>query len=147
MTGLLVLVATLATGAPEVPSYAQAYRQHREEGRPLVVLIGADWCPACRTMKRSSIPVAVRNGVLEDVAFTIVDVDDKRALASRLMRGSSIPQLVMFYQTPAGPRRAQLNGVQDVRSIREFVAAGVRASAEAQVQSAQRPASNSPTGS
>ena len=147
MTGLLVVVATLATmGTGEVQSYADAYRQHKEEGRPLVVLIGADWCPACRTMKGSSIPAALRNGALDGAAFAIVDVDEKRSLANRLMRGNSIPQLVMYYDTPDGPRRRQLNGSVDVDTIRDFVASGVEARGEAALQSAQASSDDSATG-
>jgi len=131
MTGLLLVVATLATTSPEkLPTYAEAYRQHKEDGRPLVVLVGAQWCPACQAMKSTYIPDALRSGALKGVAFTMVDVDAKRNLANRLMRGSSVPQLVMYYDSEDGPKRLQLNGVQDVDSIRDFVSTGVQQSHE-----------------
>jgi hypothetical protein len=87
-------------------------------------------------MKGTYIPNALKRGALNDVAFTIVDVDANRNLADRLMRGSSVPQLVMYYDTDQGPRRVQVNGVQDVDSIGDFVAAGVRAREE-RLRSAQ----------
>jgi len=137
MTGLLLVVATLATtSVDDLPTYAEAYRQHKEDGRPLVVLVGASWCPACRSMKGNYIPEALERGALKEVAFTIVDVDANRKLADRLMRGSSVPQLVMFYDSQDGPRRVQINGVQDVDSIGDFVAQGVKAH-EQQVSSAR----------
>jgi thioredoxin-like negative regulator of GroEL len=147
MTGLLLVVATLATtNVKDLPSYAEAYRQHKEDGRPLVVMVGADWCPACRTMKNTQIPDALREGALKDVVFTIVDVDANHQLANRIMRGDSVPQLVMYYDTAAGPRRVQINGVQDVDSIGEFVAAGVQTHHE-QLESAQAPAIRAAGGS
>src|SRR5262245_6289938 len=114
MTGLLLIVASLATTSTEkLPTYAEAYRQHKQDGRPLVVLVGAEWCPACRSMKSTNIPEALKSGVFKDAVFTMVDVDAKHDLANRLMRGSSVPQLVMYYDSEDGPRRTQMDGVQD----------------------------------
>ncbi len=127
MTGMIVLIAALATTAealPETRPYAEAYQQHRSEGKPLVVLVGASWCPACRTMSTSSLPAASRNGTLRDVAFAVVDVDHDRKLAEQLMRGSSVPQLIMYYQTSQGPRRVQLTGAHDADAIARFVQQG-----------------------
>ena len=45
--------------------YAKAYQETAETGRPLVVLIGADWCPGCRQMKYSSIPQLEKSGRTE----------------------------------------------------------------------------------
>jgi thioredoxin-like negative regulator of GroEL len=128
MTGLLTVISALATAGklPEDQSYKAAYRQHRDEGKPLVVLVGADWCPACRSMKTVSLPDAARHGALRDVAVAVVDVDTESSLAGRLMRGGSIPQLVMFYQDGTGSHRAQLTGAQDAETIEQFVAERVR---------------------
>jgi|GEM_PF-452292 len=123
MTGLIVLVAALATAEalPETRPYAEAYRQHVEQNKPLVVLVGADWCPACRTMSSRSLPDASRNGALRDVAFAVVDVDDHPELAGKLLRGSSIPQLVMYYKSSDGMRRSHLTGAQDADAIARFI--------------------------
>jgi hypothetical protein len=99
-------------------------------------------------MKGSSIPAAMRRGALDDVAFTMVDVDQTGPLADRLMRGNTIPQLIMYYDTPEGPRRRQLTGAQDVETIQAFIASGVRASREAAEQEhASTGNRNAPTGS
>ena len=36
---------------PEVLPYEVAYRKARDERKPLLILVGADWCPACKTLK------------------------------------------------------------------------------------------------
>lgn len=127
MKSVTLLVALVATSSSSLPnnSYKEAYQQHLEDGRPLVVLLGADWCPACRTMKSSYLPQAAREGVLNDVAFTVVDVDAERRLANQMMRGGSIPQLVMYYRDGDQTRRVQLTGAHDVASIRRFIEAGL----------------------
>ncbi len=102
-------------------SYSAAHRMNAETGRPLVVLIGTDWCPACRQMKDSVIPQARRRGLLGKVAFTMINADRDRDLARKLMRGGSIPQLVMFERVDGKWKRTQLTGAQSVESIETFV--------------------------
>ena len=123
MTGFALILAVLAaTGTTRSNKYADAYRAFQEEGRPMVVLVGADWCPACRTMKGSSMPQALRSGAMKDVSFAVVDVDRSRALAGQLMQGSSIPQLIMYYKTDDGTRRVQLTGAHSAGQVQQFVA-------------------------
>ncbi len=43
-------------------SYADARANTAETGKPLVVLVGADWCPACQTMKNSAMAQVARRG-------------------------------------------------------------------------------------
>jgi thioredoxin-like negative regulator of GroEL len=77
-------------------SYEQAYKQAETNGRPLLVLVGADWCPGCRTMKGGVMARMLRGGRLDRVNYAVVNTDQERALASKLMRGGSIPQLIVF---------------------------------------------------
>lgn len=126
-TVALFLVAFVGGSSNRPQSYAAAYRDFHEQGRPLVVLVGADWCPACRTMKSARIPEAFRRGTLADVSFAIVDVDETRSLANKLMRGNSIPQLIMFYKDEQGAtKRVQLTGAQDAEQIQRFVGLAVQ---------------------
>jgi thioredoxin-like negative regulator of GroEL len=122
MTAYVLLVALLAAN-PSLSnqSYGEAYKTFQEDGRPLMVLVTADWCPACRTMKSSNLPEAARRGVLKDVSVAIVDVDRSRELAGKLMQGNAIPQLIMFYKTESGAKRVQLTGAQSVQSIERLV--------------------------
>ena len=108
--------------ATTVNSYDQAYKVTNETGRPLVVLVGADWCPGCQTMKGSVIPQLERRGSLKSVAFATVNTDQQQKLAGRLMQGTSIPQLIMFVKTDNGWQRKQIVGARSVSEIEAFLA-------------------------
>ncbi len=95
-------------------------------GRPLVVLVSTEWCPPCRTMKKTVIPQIRKRGLLEKVAFAIVNPDHDRRLARRLTGGvASIPQLLMFRKTPNGWRRRRLVGGQSTQTVEKFIKQGV----------------------
>ena len=123
MTTYVLLMTLLAstTNTYSTQAYGKAYQEFQEDGRPLVILVGADWCPGCRTMKMSSLPAAGNRGVFRDVNVTIVDVDQSRELSQKLMRGNSIPQLIMYYKTETGTKRVQLTGAQSQQAIEQFV--------------------------
>jgi thioredoxin-like negative regulator of GroEL len=114
-----VMQASLAANASD--NYADAYREHATNGKPLLVLVGADWCPGCRKMKDHVIPQARKQGVLRDVAFATVNTDHDRDLARKLMRGGSIPQLVLFHHTADGWKRTQLTGAQSTETLKSLV--------------------------
>ena len=115
-------LSLLSTGAE---TYAEAHKINAETGRPIVVLIGAEWCPGCRTMKNSVIPTAARKGLLEKVAYAQVNTDKEGKLARKLMQGHSIPQLIMYRKTADGWRRYSLVGAQSVEKIEAFLNQGV----------------------
>lgn len=108
-------------------TYAEAYRSSVETGRPLVILVGADWCPACQAMKGSVIPAVLRDGGLEGAHFAVVDTDAEGALARKLTQGNSIPQLIMYYRTADGWQRTSLTGRQSQEAVARFVHQGVEA--------------------
>ncbi len=110
---LLLQVSAVTTGTM---TYKDAYEQAEKTGQPLVVLVGADWCPACQAMKQSVIPQLARKGILTKVSFATVNTDHDQALAGRLMRGGMIPQLVIYRKTAAGWQRQQLTGAQSFES-------------------------------
>jgi thioredoxin-like negative regulator of GroEL len=83
----------------------------------LVILIGADWCPHCVTMKQSVIPSVRQRGLLDQVSFVQVDTDRQPQLARRLMNGTSVPQLVVYHKTPQGWQRIVRNGGQSVQAV------------------------------
>ncbi|MEX0678915.1 MAG: thioredoxin family protein [Pirellulales bacterium] len=118
---LLLQAAALAAGGHD---YATAFKETEETGRPLVVLIGADWCPGCRTMKYTTIPELEKKGGLRKVTFAYVNTDQERKLAGKLMRGGSIPQLVMYQKTDSGWTRKQLTGAQSATSVEAFLDQG-----------------------
>lgn len=121
---MLLQAATLSAGAHD---YATAFKETEQTGRPLVVLVGADWCPGCRQMKYTTIPELEKKGGLRKVAFAYVNTDQQSQLAGKLMRGGSIPQLVMYHKTDDGWKRAQLTGAQSTSSVEAFIGEAVDA--------------------
>ena len=119
LTLTMLLQAAAVTAAGQ--DYATAYQQTAESGRPLVVLIGADWCPGCRQMKYSAIPELEKTGGLRHVAFAYVNTDQQSELAGKLMQGSSIPQLIVYRKTDKGWKRQQLTGAHSPSAIKNFL--------------------------
>lgn len=115
----LLLQTTLVTSG--ATTYKEAYHQSVETGRPLVVLVGADWCPACRTMKDTVLPELVRGGKLKDVEFAVVNKDVQPSLAGKLMVGTLIPQMIVYSPTSNGWKRIQVTGVQSPRQVEQLI--------------------------
>ncbi|MEX0939017.1 MAG: thioredoxin family protein [Pirellulales bacterium] len=119
-----MLQATVLAGGPQDSanvSYRQAYHQTIETGQPLVILVGADWCPGCQTMKHSVIPALRHQGSLKDVSFAVVNSDQQSRLASQLMSGGSIPQLITYRKSADGWKRTQLTGAHSVGEVQSFI--------------------------
>jgi thioredoxin-like negative regulator of GroEL len=116
-----VLVLNVLFGTQDTEQYNLAYAQAQENGKPLVVLVGAEWCPGCIKMKNQVIPVMKSNGSLEKVQFAQVNTDNDPELAEQLMRGQSIPQLIMYTKTDAGWKRSQLTGPKTVSEVEGFI--------------------------
>ncbi len=110
------LMATAAT--PVAETYEGAYKEAHATGKPLVILVGADWCPGCRTMKQSVIPALKQSGDLANVSFASVNTDQDRELAGKLMQGGSIPQLIVYKKTETGWQREQVTGARSVNETR-----------------------------
>jgi thioredoxin-like negative regulator of GroEL len=112
---LVLQAALLVSGAQ---TYEQAYEDTQASGKPLVVLVGADWCPGCVTMKGSVMPRLESGGHLRQVNYAQIDTDSEQELAGQLMRGSSIPQLIVFSQGPDGRwHREQLVGASSDQAV------------------------------
>ena len=70
----LLAVLNAPTSDEHIP-YDAAYRKAQEEKKPLVILVGANWCAACRTMKSETIHTMKDAGDFKEVVFTHVDKD------------------------------------------------------------------------
>ncbi|HZZ73092.1 MAG TPA: thioredoxin family protein [Pirellulales bacterium] len=103
----LVQLAVLATPTT-AQTYDEAYRNAAETGRPLVILVGAEWCPACQQMKQVVMPQLARDGELNKCAFATVNTDADSTLAGKLMSGGSIPQLMIYRKAADGSWKRQL---------------------------------------
>ena len=133
MTSMLlaavVQTAVLATGVEATPVSTETYTKAREivteTGKPLVVMVGADWCSPCQTMKKTILPRVREGGLLRKVAFALVNADREKELATKLTGGGPIPQLVMYRKTDHGWMRRKLVGGQSVESVEEFISEGL----------------------
>jgi thioredoxin-like negative regulator of GroEL len=130
---LALQAALLVSGAQ---TYEQAYEDTQTTGKPLVVLVGAEWCPGCVTMKSAVMPRVQSGGYLRGVNYAHIDAEGDEELAGRLMRGNSIPQLIVFSQSADGKwHREQLVGA----ASEEAVAAAIH---RAVIRSEARPVSS-----
>ena len=101
--------------------YEAAYRKAQEEKKPLVVLVGAEWCPACKTMKSDTIDPMKNAGELEEVVYTQLDKDAHPELADQVMQGKTLPQIVVFSESESGWKRYSLTGIQTPRRVKELI--------------------------
>jgi thiol-disulfide isomerase/thioredoxin len=115
---ILLQAAAITAGARD---YATAYRETQESGKPLVVLVGADWCPGCRQMKNSTMPELEKSGGLTGVSVAYVNTDEDSQLAGKLMKGTSIPQLIVYHKTESGWKRQQLTGAHSATDVQALL--------------------------
>ncbi len=120
-TSTMSVVPATATKAEEAIPYDVAYRQAQKEKKPLVVLVGADWCVACKTMKADTIVPMTKAGQLKEVVFTQIDKDAHPELASQMMQGNTLPQIVVFCESEQGWKRFSLTGMQTERRVKELI--------------------------
>jgi thioredoxin-like negative regulator of GroEL len=119
VTALVVLQAAFSASPS---SYLTALGEAQEKQQPLLVLVGAEWCPGCRTMKHSVLPQMASRGALKSVSFATIDTDREMDLARQLMRGGTIPQLIAFSRTADGQwHREQITGATSEAAVAAMV--------------------------
>jgi thioredoxin-like negative regulator of GroEL len=127
MAGITLLIAHALLAADPV-SYEAAFKDAQTRDRPLLVLIGAPWCPGCQTMKKNLLPEMAKKGKLDAISYATVDADAEPELASQLMRGRGIPQLIVFSKKADGKwHREQLNGEAGEKDVQALIARAVKA--------------------
>ncbi len=129
MTGLVlsvVMQVSVLGATAESPDYATAWKSAQEDGRPLMVLVSADWCPACQVLKTSTLPKMQKAGKLKPVVYTIVNADRQKSLASKIMSGGTVPQLIIYKPTEDGWHRSQIIGSQGEAAVESFIQKAVR---------------------
>ncbi len=134
MTGLalgFMMQTVLLAAGPQ--TYNEAYKQAETNGQPILVLVGADWCPGCRTMKGAVLPQLQKGGKLKSVNFAHVDTDGSAALAAHLMRGNSIPQLIVYAKTEKGWHREQITGATSEEAVEQLIKRATDAQAAAKL--------------
>jgi len=118
---LAFILAITGTGKESSLNYEEAFSKAEKEKKPLMILVGARWCASCQVMKRDTIEPMKESGNLKDVIVVLVDKDERPELAEQLMRGETLPQVVVFSQKSGNWKRFGLTGMQSKSRIGELL--------------------------
>ncbi len=124
MNGMLVALALHVAAAPPATNfqtYAEAYKESAETGKPLVVFVCASWCGPCQTMKNSVLPEMRHRGVLRRFAVALVDVDREHSLVQRLKASGPVPQLFCYSKSQTKWYRSKLVGGRGADQVEQFL--------------------------
>lgn len=103
-------------------SYAEAYQLALTKNRPLVVLVGAAWCPACKLMEQELAPRLLGKRYQDQVAFVLVDIDREPKVGHQLVGEGPIPQLFLFRRVGQRWRAVRLVGLQEFSVVEQHIA-------------------------
>lgn len=123
----LLLAVVLGSVTSLKTDYAEAYKESVDEDKPLMVVVGAPWCPACNVLKQSTLEPMAQTGELDQVSVAVLDRDANPELANQLTKGEKmLPQIIMFTRTSAGQwKRHQLKGYQTKQPVRNMIRSAV----------------------
>ncbi|RMF39429.1 MAG: thioredoxin [Planctomycetota bacterium] len=118
---LVMSVVGQGSGDAEL-SYEAAFQKADRENKPLLIMVGAPWCASCQIMKRETLETMHRDGELKDVVFTFVNRDERPELAEKLLRGQTLPQIIVYKKSSGAWKRFSVVGMQSVGRMRELLA-------------------------
>jgi thioredoxin-like negative regulator of GroEL len=127
----MIAMCSAAIGGSDGESYTEAHRATMKTGKPMLVMVSTEWCPACQVMKRRIMPQVRERGLLARVAFACVNPDQDGELSHQLIGSGPIPELVMYRKTPRGWIRRVLVGAQSVEGVQQFINEGTLAGDDA----------------
>ncbi|MDA8744030.1 thioredoxin family protein [Rubripirellula amarantea] len=120
---LLALVLSGVTSEQQLQQdYAEAYQQSVEQQKPLMVVVGAPWCPACNVLKETTITPMAQTGELDSVSLAVINRDDDPELVKQLTKGDKmLPQIIVFTQDNGQWKRRKLMGYQPKTPVRSLI--------------------------
>jgi len=118
---MFVCLPLVLAAGDEGIGYSEAHRMTVETKKPLLVLVGAQWCGPCKQLKTEVLPQLRQRAVFRKVVFTQVDVDRESELARQITGGGPVPQIVLYRNTGEGWVRRKLVGVQSVERLEQFI--------------------------
>jgi len=127
--GFVLSYSSMAYAGNTELKYADALEKAQKEKKPLVVLIGAKWCPGCVAMKRETIEPMKKDDSFKEVVFVAVDVDDEPDLVQELYivdektktRIRNIPQIMIFSMKKEDEKKYGLIGKQSKNRVLELL--------------------------
>ena len=121
----LLMAALLASVTSEQikTDYASAYKESVAQDKPLMVVVGAPWCPACNALKQTTIQPMAQTGELDNVSLVLLNRDNDPALVKQLTKGEKmLPQIIVYRRTNAGKwERERLMGYQPKQPVRNLI--------------------------
>jgi thioredoxin-like negative regulator of GroEL len=120
---LTVILASVTSEQNLQQDYADAYKQSVAEKKPLMVVVGAPWCPACNVLKDSTLKPMASSGELDAVSLVMINRDEAPELAQQLTKGvRTLPQIIVFSQEETGQwKRRRLMGFQTRQPVRTLI--------------------------
>ncbi len=117
-----IVLAGLTSEQPAQQNYAQAYENSVSQKKPLLVVVGAPWCPACNSLKESTILPMAETGELDGVSLAMINKDEDPELARELTAGEQmIPQIILYTPDQGTWKRQRLTGFQSKQPIRNLI--------------------------
>ena len=118
----LAFLMAFSGGNNEPLKYEAAFAKANDENKPLMVVVGARWCAACQILKKETVQPMKEAGALKKVVVTFVDKDDRPELAEKLMKGETLPQIVVYSKKTGAWKRYSLTGLQSKKRMGELLA-------------------------
>lgn len=123
----LLMVGILIGSNDKNPlDYRTAYEKASNGDKPLLVLVTAEWCAPCKTMKSTTIPQLIRKDAFRDFHYATVDLDKEEDLARKLIGNRGVPQLIVYEKKDNRWQRRYLRGIQTAATVEKFISSGIK---------------------
>lgn len=117
----LAMVMLAPVSSDKLLKYEDAFKLASKQDKPLLVVVGASWCPSCQVLKSSTIEPMKESGEFSKVVVSYVDKDEQPALAKQLMKGTTLPQIILYNQQAGSWKRYSLIGIQTKKRMNELL--------------------------
>ena len=115
---IAVVLAGVTSEQQMQQKYSEAYEVSVQQQKPLMVVVGAPWCPACNVLKETTIRSMAKTGELDDVSLAVINRDEDPELARRLTNGERVlPQIILYSKDQGRWKRRKLLGFQPKQPI------------------------------
>lgn len=118
---ILFAGTVLFAGEGEPTDYKTAWERAQSGDKPLLVLVTAEWCAPCKTMKASTIPELKSRNAFEDCHYATVDLSKDETLGRKLIGKRGVPQFILFEKNDQRWERRYLRGIQSADSVEAFI--------------------------